>query len=245
MAAPMHEYVDIHCHWLAGVDDGAPSVEDGLALLGRLREVGFGTVYATPHMRAGLFDNERDALRAAYEHMKATVERTAGMPRIGLACEHHLDDTVFGRLLAGQGLPYPSGRAALVELPAERFPLRLGERMFELRCQRIRPVLAHPERYRPVWRERAVLDPLLDGGVVLVLDLGALAGRYGRAARRCAEDLLEEGYYYAASSDAHRVEDVETVEAGMRRLFELAGQEDATFMLTEGPQAILDGNVED
>jgi protein-tyrosine phosphatase len=245
MAPPTHDYIDIHCHWLAGVDDGAPSIEEGLALLGGLHQLGFGTVYATPHMRAGLFDNDRDGLRSAYQTMKAAVERAAGMPRIELACEHHLDDTVFARLLAGQGLPYPSGRAALVELPSDRFPLRLGERMFELRCRRMRPVLAHPERYRPVWRNRAVLDPLLDGGVVTVLDLGSLAGKYGRAVRRSAEELLEDGYYYAASSDAHRAEDVETVAAGIRRLVELAGQEEATFMLAEGPQAILDGNVED
>ena len=237
--------MDIHCHWLPGVDDGAPTVEEAVALLGRLRQVGFGTVYATPHMRAGLFDNERAELEAVYERARATVERTAGMPRVGLGCEHHLDDTVFARLLAGQGLPYPSGRAALVELPSDRFPLRLGERMFELRCRRIRPVLAHPERYRPVWRDLKVLDPLLDGGVVLLLDLGALAGRYGRGARRCAEELLAEGYYYAASSDAHSADEVDMVAAGMRRLFDLAGQEDASFMLSEGPQAILDGNVED
>lgn len=241
----MEDYVDIHCHFVAGVDDGAATVDDGLALLARLHQIGFGTVYATPHMRAGLFDNERGELQAAFERMQAAVAGRADMPRIGLGCEHHLDDTVFARLLAGQGLPYPSGRAALIELPNERFPLRLGERMFELRCKRIRPVLAHPERYRPVWRDRQVLDPLLDGGVVLLMDLGALSGKYGRAVRRCSEELLEEGYYYAASSDAHRVDDVDAVAAGIRRLFELAGEPDATFMLREGPQAILDGKVQD
>ena len=245
MGALMEDFVDIHCHFVAGVDDGAVTVDDGLALLARLRQIGFASVYATPHMRAGLFDNERAGLQAAFERMQAAVAGRADMPRIGLACEHHLDDTVFARLVSGQGVPYPSGRAALIELPNERFPLRLGERMFELRCKRIRPVLAHPERYRPVWRDRQVLDPLLDGGVVLLMDLGALAGKYGRAVRRCAEELLEEGYYYAASSDAHRAEDVDAVAAGIRRLFELAGEQDATFMLREGPQAILDGKVED
>jgi protein-tyrosine phosphatase len=241
----MHDFVDIHCHWLAGVDDGAPTVEIGLELLGRLRQLGFGTVVATPHLRAGLFDNDRDELRAAYERMKAVVDRSDGMPQVALAGEHHLDDTVFQRLLSGQGLPYADGHAALVEVPNERFPLRLGERIFELRCKRIRPVLAHPERCRPVWRDRQVLDPLLDGGLVLQLDLGALAGKYGRAARRCAEELLEDGYYYAAASDAHRVEDLEAVAAGIRRLFELAGDDDAHFMLCEGPRAILAGTVED
>ena len=47
----MRGFVDLHCHWIAGIDDGAKTPEDGLAMLRGLREAGFDTVVATPHMR--------------------------------------------------------------------------------------------------------------------------------------------------------------------------------------------------
>ena len=152
---------------------------------------------------------------------------------------------MFQRLLAGEALPYPAGRSALLEFPPERFPLNILERMFELRCRRIVPVLAHPERYRPVWRKIKSLEPLLDGGTVLLLDLPALAGAHGRKTRRCAERMLEAGYYYAACSDAHGTRDLEPVARGIRRLFELLGEQEASFLLIDGPEHILAGKVED
>jgi protein-tyrosine phosphatase len=94
-----------------------------------------------------------------------------------------------------------------------------------------------------VWSDIAVLDPLLDGGAVLLLDVAALAGKYGRAPRKAAERLVEAGYYQAACSDAHGVKDVKEVADGIKRLFDQAGAEEATFLLAEGPKEILEGRV--
>ena len=100
-----------------------------------------------------------------------------GLPEVGLSSEHFFDDIVFRRMMTGEGLPYPGGKAILVEFPTDAFPIRIADCFFDLRCRRLRPVLAHPERYRPVWKDIRVLDPLLDGGAVLLLDVAALAAR--------------------------------------------------------------------
>jgi protein-tyrosine phosphatase len=242
----MSGFIDLHCHWVANIDDGARTPAESAAILRALRDIGFSKVVATPHMRTGMFDNRRDDIVAAYDRTVATLAGHDDLPELGLASEHHLDDLVFGELIAGQGLPYPpSGRAALIEFPNERFPLAHAERLFELRIKRIRPVLAHPERYRPVWDDIAALDALLDGGTVLLLDVASLVGKYGRATRRAAHALLEAGYYYAACSDAHRAEDADAVAAGIARLERLVGREETTFMLREGPERIAAGTVED
>lgn len=245
MSCAMRGFVDIHAHWLPGVDDGADSQSEALEMLSGLRELGFDTACATPHMRTGMFDTNRDQLLASYGAMAAVVQDTPDMPAIALGCEHHLDDTVFARLKSGEGIPYPAGRSALIELPNDHFPVRLGDRLFELRIKQLRPALAHPERYRPVQRDMEVLDPLLDGGTVLVLDIGALSGQYGRATRRAAEKLAEAGYYYAACSDLHHPDSLKFIERGIRRLFDLMGAEEAQFLLADGPRRILEGQVED
>ncbi|MEZ4444753.1 MAG: CpsB/CapC family capsule biosynthesis tyrosine phosphatase [Polyangiaceae bacterium] len=239
----MAGYIDLHCHWVAGIDDGAKTPADSLAMLRALAEVGFSQVMATPHMRTGMFDNQRRDLEEAYARTVAALDDD--LPIGGLASEHHLDDLVFQELLAGNGLPYPPGHAALIEFPNERFPLQHARCLFDLRRQRIRPVLAHPERYRPVWEDIHALDAILDGGTVLLLDVAALVGKYGRRPEKTARRLLEEGYYYAACSDAHRARDAEEVAAGIDELRRLMGEEEVDFLFREGPRRILDGMVED
>jgi protein-tyrosine phosphatase len=241
-------FIDLHSHWVAGIDDGARTSDDGLALLTALYEVGFDRVVATPHMRPGLFDNQQAGLREAYERTRTAVgaseERAGGgLPAVSLSSEHFFDDVVFDRLLQGQGVPYPAGKSVLVEFPVRVFPMRAQHRLHDLVRRGLRPVLAHPERYDPVVKDIQVLDPLLDVGAVLLLDVAALAGKYGRAARKTAEKLLDEGYYYAACSDAHRAPDVRDVKDGIDELFERAGEEEARFLLIDGPTHILEGTI--
>jgi len=240
----MRGFIDLHCHWVAGIDDGARTPRDSLDLLLGLREIGFDRCVATPHMRPGMFDNDRTSLSRAYEETTTALASAGGLPELGLSSEHFFDDVVFGRFMEGEVLPYPGGHAALIEFGNHAFPARVTHRFFDLRRRRIRPVLAHPERYEPVWRDRDALVPLLDGGALMLLDVAALSGKYGRTPRRVAEELLEEGYYYAACSDAHSVKDVAEVKKGIERLFDQLGREDASFMLVDGPRSILEGNVD-
>lgn len=241
----MRGFVDLHSHWVAAIDDGARNVADSIALLRALRSAGFDTVVATPHMRPGLFDNTKADLERAYAATIAAIASTPDLPQLHLSSEHYFDAAVYARLMSGDALPYPGGHAALVEFPSRDFPLNVTQRFFEMRRKRLRPVLAHPERYEPVWRDIATLDPIVDGGTLLLLDTAALMGKYGRAPRRAAEELLDEGYYYAACSDAHKAADAEDVKKGIEILFERAGEEEATWLLRDGPRSILSGEIQE
>jgi protein-tyrosine phosphatase len=235
-------FVDLHCHWVAGIDDGPRSPVDGVEMLRQLRQVGFDDVVATPHMRPGMFDNDRSSIERAFAAMQLTLSQgpaAGGLPRVHLSSEHFFDDVVFGRLLRGQGLPYAGG-AVLVEF-GSAFPMLVQHRFFDLRSHGLVPVLAHPERYEAVWQDDSCLDPLLDAGAHLLLDVCALVGKYGRAPERAAVKLLEEDAYEAACSDAHRPGDVEMVARAIDRLEVMVGRADATRLLTHGPRALLTG----
>lgn len=241
----MRGFVDLHCHYLPAIDDGVKSAEQGLALLKALHEVGFDLVVATPHMRPALWDNQAPQIREAYAAMEAQAQGP-GFPRLGLAAEHFFDDVVYGRLMAGQGLPYGNGRAVLVEFAYERLPLAIEGRFFDLRRKRLRPVVAHPERYEPFWKKpEKAAESMRRAGGVLLLDVAALVGKYGAKAQRTAEELVEGGAYYAACSDAHRPEDAVDVRRAIERLEKTAGTYEAARLLTKGPNDILTGNILD
>src|SRR5271166_5275172 len=110
----MRGFIDLHSHWVADIDDGVPDVEGSLALLRGLREVGFDTVVATPHMRPGMFDNTAADLRRAYDRTMTALAAARDLPERHLSSEHFFDEIVFARFLEGAALPYPGGHAALV-----------------------------------------------------------------------------------------------------------------------------------
>jgi protein-tyrosine phosphatase len=239
----MKDYIDLHCHFVAGIDDGPQTTAPGLQMLRALRAAGFDTVIATPHMRPGLFDNLRQDLERAYSSMLRDIALAGDLPRVELSCEHYFDDTVFNRLLVGEGLPYPGGRAALLEFYDIDFPLSVQQRLADLLRRGMLPVIAHPERYRCLWGSPEKLERLVDAGAVALLDTAALVGKYGRETRRCAEKLLELGLYQAACSDAHRPADVAEVQAGMRLVEERYGPEELDQLYRTGPRDILEGRT--
>src|SRR5262249_23205702 len=112
-----------------------------------------------------------------------------------------------------------------------------------IRRHKLLPVIAHPERYEPVWEQPEVLERLVDLGVAALLDTAALEGKYGRRPKRCARDLLERGLYHAAGSDGHRPGGVALGRAGMAWIKKEYGEEEVDFLFREGPRAILAGQL--
>lgn len=234
-------FVDLHCHWVSGIDDGARSPSESGAILGGLSELGFTQVLATPHMRPGMFENSAQDLERAYCSCVAALDGKRPIIELGLSCEHYLDDVVLGRLLRGEGCPYPGGKAALVECPsADVFPW-LGAPLRNLMRVGIRPVLAHPERLSPLWHDPERLQELIACGAAPLLDLASIAGRHGSRAQECAWALLELGLYDAACSDAHRPTDITHVAAGLNQLQARFGTATVEALLIDGPLALLRG----
>lgn len=237
------EYIDLHSHYLPGIDDGVTSLEDGIALCRGLRELGYGRVIATPHIRTAMFDNRKPGLQEAMNSFVAATEAMTGMPELGLGAEHFFDDVFWQLFERGEAVPYPGGHALLVELPERQLPIQIERLMFMMTVRGIRPVLAHPERCRPFFESSEQLEALSRAGALPMLDLMSLSGEYGRWPQRAAERILEEDAYYAACSDCHRPRQLSVVERALDRLHALVGQERAERLLSEHPRSILEGRV--
>jgi protein-tyrosine phosphatase len=239
----MSGYIDLHCHFVPGVDDGARSVEEGMALLRALHKAGFEQAIATPHMRPGLFENTAADIVAAYDKMLPAVTGASDVPKTDLSSEHYFNDAVYERLLSGSGLPYPGGRAVLLEFYEIDFLPVIAQRLYDLRRRRLTPVVAHPERYRCFWKSRARLEELIQTGTVALLDAAALVGKYGKEPEKCARKMLDEGLYHAACTDAHRPDDVAEVLAGMKYIRKRYGDAEIERLFRQGPGEILAGKA--
>jgi protein-tyrosine phosphatase len=241
----MRGFIDLHCHPVPGVDDGVRSVDAGVELLAGLHRAGFDRVVATPHIRSGLWENRRASLEGPFGQLTAGVAqaRAAGraLPAVELAAEHLFDDVVWELFAAGQAMPYPGGRSALVEFSYDSIPVRVELRLWKLKKSGITPVLAHPERYAPLFRSSERLEELIGAGVKPLLDVMSLVGAYGRSPQLAAERMLKARMYAAACSDAHKPADVELVAEAVSLLQRIAGNDETHRLLIVGPRELLAG----
>jgi len=240
----MKGYVDLHCHFLPEVDDGARDVEEGIAMCQELHRIGFDTVIATPHIRTALYENSTSLLSASYEAFHRMIEKHDEIPDIALAAEYFCDDVFWHAFDSGDILSYPGGKSVLVEFSTEQIPVKVEQRFFQMQVRGLRPVLAHPERCRPLLRNTKPIQKALEIGLFTLLDLLSLIGSYGTGPKRCAERMLKEGVYFAVSTDAHHLGDIELISQALERLERLVGKDEFYELLVVNPRQILGDELE-
>ncbi len=234
-------FTDLHSHILPGLDDGARDATASLAMIRGLVALGFDTICATPHQRVGYFLPALDAVRAAHGETRAAAEAAGIAVRIGLGVEN-MWDTVFYERMQAQAIPgYNDGRAFLFELPVTAsLPTALEEHVYRLRMAGYLPVMAHPERYEPLWQAPDLVARLA-AQCALVVDLGAVAGYHGRPQGKLARRLVEDGTAHAVASDVHTPEDVLVAAKGMMWIRKHVGDAALARLLDENPRRILAG----
>ncbi|HEX5657079.1 MAG TPA: CpsB/CapC family capsule biosynthesis tyrosine phosphatase [Polyangiales bacterium] len=237
----MSGYIDLHLHYVPGVDDGVTTLEESLQVCRGLKSLGYGRLVTTPHIREGMFENDRAGLTAAFEQFVAQLGNDPTLPSLGLAAEHHCDGRLLDRIESGGLMPYPGGHALLLELPNEALPVALDRLVFRIASKGYRTVIAHPERCVPLFKRTDPVDKLIDQDVALQLDLMSLVGKYGRAARKAAERMLDEGAYTIAATDTHGIPDLARVEEALKLLHKLVGDDEARLLLAENPRRLLAG----
>ncbi len=139
--------IDLHCHLLPGLDDGARDLDDAIAMAGQAQADGIGAICATPHVRddhpvvLAELPNRRARLAAALERAGcATCVLPGGevaAPRIG-----DLDDAELASVTLGG-----AGRWILLEPSPGPLDARLEAAVDALRARGFRALIAHPERH--------------------------------------------------------------------------------------------------
>jgi len=241
VSGPDPGFVDLHAHYLAGLDDGAPDLETTREMVDGVVGLGFSHLYATPHQREGLYLPSRDAIDAAYRQL---CEAASGQTRfaVGLGAENFWDGTFLGRIQTHQIPCYDGGPAFLFEVPPPLMPAGMEATLFDIRLAGKLPVMAHPERYQAV---QAQLDraEALGQTAALVVDLGALDGAHGRAQMKAARDLLTRGLAHAVATDIHSPNDLPAIAAGMAWIRKHLGADALQTLLADNPRRIIAGDL--
>jgi len=236
--------IDLHCHILPGLDDGARDMAEAVAMARIAVEDGVHTVVGTPHTLNGAFEVPMERILEVTARVREVLERE----RIGLTllpgAEVRLC-TGLARLVqtGAAGTLNNNGRYLMVEFPHEGTPPGYQEEIFALLRAGITPVLAHPERNLEISRNLGILEALVGMGTLVQVTAMSLTGEFGWAARRCAEEMVRRRLAHVIASDAHWARDrvPALAEAAECAADVLGSDREARRMVEDMPARILAG----
>ena len=191
-------FTDHHSHILPGVDDGVKKMETSLKVLERYEQLGIAEVWCTPHIMEDI-PNTTEKLQARFAEL---CEAYQGPIKLHLAAEYMMDALFEERLEQGDLLKLgDEGNQLLVETSYFTPPMDMDKILLRIKQRGLYPVLAHPERYVYMNKER--YTELKDKGIRFQLNLSSLAGAYGSEAKDKALWILNKEYYNLVGSDLH------------------------------------------
>lgn len=214
---------DMHSHVIPGIDDGAGTMEDSLAMLRAFEHLGYRKVITTPHIMTDGFPNTPEQILGGLERVREAAKAANIQLKLEAAAEYYLDETFLPRI--EQGLLTFGGykRYVLFETSYMSKPLSLNEAIFQMNAHKYTPVMAHPERYQYFWEGDAVgaVEALKERGVKMQVNITSFAGRYSKKAATIARDLARAGLIDFLGTDMHRARQGETVAQALRDIREL------------------------
>ena len=235
-------FADLHCHLLWATDDGARDAAESLRLCELLVEHGFSEAAPSPHAWPENPDAAGNAARRA--ELQALLDERGVPLRLHPGAENRLDGALLDRAAKGDARPLGAGAWVLVEAP-HMLPLPGAEQLcFRLQIAGLKVLIAHPERCRAFQDDPALARRLVDAGCALQIELGSLAGHYGREPRKLAQRLLDDELVTVAASDVHHPQSGQKLLAeGLPALRKAVGEAALQRLLDVNPRRILRGEA--
>ncbi|MGH2983992.1 MAG: tyrosine-protein phosphatase [Solirubrobacterales bacterium] len=190
--------IDLHCHILPGIDDGALDADDSVAMARQAADDGIETVCATPHIRHDHdvriheLEGRVAELNESLERHRVPVEVVPG-GEVAASALGGLDAEELRQVSLG------GGRWILLEPPPGPLGDSLTAAADELHDAGFGVLIAHPERHPSADLARR-LHELTGRGALVQVTAAYLAGG---TARQAMLSLAADGLVHIVASDAH------------------------------------------
>ncbi|MDM5314901.1 tyrosine protein phosphatase [Fictibacillus sp. b24] len=234
--------IDIHSHILPGIDDGAQTLEEAIAMADAAVKEGITHLYATPHHRNGRYENDRCSILHEVDFFNGELtERNIPLQiipgqevRIYKEIIKDLDRGIFTPL--NNELKY-----LLIELPSNSVPTYAAEILFELSLRNYQPIIVHPERNSEIIENPDLLYDLVVTGALTQVTASSVVGNFGKKILQFSHDLIKANMAHFIASDAHNTNSRGFHLSGAYEMIQKQHGIDTRYYLQENAEHVLKG----
>jgi protein-tyrosine phosphatase len=231
--------IDIHCHLLPGVDDGAADEETALSMCRLAAESGTTDLVATPHAN----HQYKFSPEANEEARRRLEERLGPHPRLHLGCDFRLSfENIEAALADPKRFTINRGPYLLVEFSEQVITHGTSGIFARLGEVGVTAIITHPERNHLLRQDRSRLAAWVEQGCRNQVTGQSLLGTFGSRARDAAISLLDAGLVHVIASDGHDLAQRPPVLAeSFAFVADRWGEELARRLFVDNPQAVIEG----
>ena len=199
----MQGLIDIHCHIVPGVDDGAKSIHDAALMLKEEYENGVAAVIVTPHFRRGMFEPSKELVEQQFRKVRKLTRRSRSGMRVYLGCEYYINKEMVSDFLYERRPTLAGSRYVLAEFSSAHSYEVIRNQTYELIAAGYKPIIAHAERYQCLVKQPTRVGELIDLGAEIQVSAHGVLGAYGWKVKRFCWKLLKKYEVKYIASDMH------------------------------------------
>jgi protein-tyrosine phosphatase len=234
--------IDLHCHILPGVDDGAKTLDEAIEMARIAAAEGIKTIVATPHFFRGgqlndvkVIEDKKNELASGLVNLEVAVEIKRG-------AEVHFSHNLVAEIRADRSRLVLDGSGYMfVEFPSGHIYQGAKYTFFDLMSEGIVPIIAHPERNTVFADNPGLLFDLVQQGALVQVNSGSLTGIYGRQPAEVVLRFLEWDLVHFIGSDGHNTHSIPPrLAEAAKRAEMLVGKEAVRALVHDNPKAVLE-----
>ena len=237
--------IDIHCHILPGLDDGAQTIEESLKMVRIAQSEGIQKIIATPHHIEGSYHNAKEKIIRQVEILNEAIKEEEIPLEIFSGQEIFLTMDTAQHLKEERLLTLADSKYVLIEFPLMEIPRFAEHALYSIQLNGLIPVIAHPERIASVIEDPCILEPLINKGCLLQVNAMSLTGHFGRKVQATAEYLVKSNMVHLMGTDAHNDQSrTPKMTRALEKTTKLMGQEYTDNLMLRAGKIIEDEHIE-
>ncbi|OZU88246.1 tyrosine protein phosphatase [Virgibacillus indicus] len=195
--------IDIHSHILPGVDDGAKTEEDSIAMAKAAVDQGITAIVATPHHKNGKYENDRQTIMNNVSILSELFAKKDIPLTVIPGQETRINGEMIEDIQNGGLLALNDTKYLFVEFPSGEIPRYSGKMLFDIQVAGYTPVIVHPERNSKIIEDPSKLYDFVRKGALTQVTAASVVGKFGKNIQKFSHQLIEANLTHFIASDAH------------------------------------------
>ena len=234
----MDRIIDIHNHLLPGVDDGSRTIEESIKLIKNLKKIGVSDIVLSSHYIKGTKYEFNVLVRNnILKELKEALNDSE--INLYLGNEVYLSDEIIDLYKNHEISTINGSKYILVELPLSGYSRSFSRTLCELENYGFIPIIAHPERYRFIQKDKKRITELLEFNSLLQINVDSLIGKYGSKAKKVAKWLLKNNLVQFVGTDIHHIEYSRHLKKAYKKLKKMVGEQKFQELTYYNPRNVL------
>ena len=195
--------IDIHCHIVPNIDDGAKNLEDALEMAKIAYSEGIRKIVNTSHYHPNFeYINGKELFEHVREFNDILKSNNIDI-EVLLGNELYYSDDIIEIIEQKEFYTLNNSKYLLIEFPPLRFPKNIVDIVYEIKLRGYIPILAHVERYKEVQENVNIIYDCINEGALIQVNSSSIIGKNGNEIERVSKILLENNMIHFVATDAH------------------------------------------